>query len=286
MARTDDGLVTGIQRTQPTAMTTGAVIMAFNNDQVDYVALAAWNSANIRRHLDLPVAVITDDVGQHASSFDQVITVSVPQGSGARNLSGTQPTAWHNINRMDAYDLSPWDRTLLLDADYVVAGPDLRVMIDHGPSLATHRWACDITGRDDFSSMNFFGDFCMPQWWATVMIFDRCLQAKILFDSMRMIRDHWQHYRQIYGVRASLYRNDYALSIALNIENGHTLDTTDIPWPLSTILPDCDIQILDRDQYRIDYRDSQNRARYMITRGQDIHVMPKSKLEAIVASTT
>lgn len=265
-------------------MNKGALIMAFGNDHVDYVALAAWNASNIRRHLDLPVAVITDDVGLHGAAFDRVILADPPSGSGVRNLSGTHPAAWHNTNRVDAYERSPWDRTLLLDADYVVASSSLRTIIDHGPAIATHRWAHDATERDDFSTMNFFGDFRMPQWWATVMIFDRGDQANVIFDSIRMVRDHWQHYQRLYSIRSSLYRNDYALSIALNIENGHTLETTDIPWSLATVMPDCDICVLDRDQYRIDYRDAQNRARYITTNGQDLHVMPKKSLEAAVVS--
>jgi hypothetical protein len=267
-------------------MTAGAVIMAFNTDQVDYVALAAWNSANIRRHLDLPVAVVTDDPGSHASAFDQVIVVTTPETSGQRNLDGTGAVPWHNTNRMCAYELSPWDRTLLLDADLVIASPDLRVCIDSHVELMSHRWAYDVTGRDDFVSMNWFGDFRMPQWWATVMVFERCRRCDVVFDAMRRIRDNWNHYRKIYGITSSLYRNDHALSIALNIENGHTLTTTDIPWSLATMMPDCGLQMLDQDQYRIDYRDSENRARYIMTRGQDLHVMAKPQLEKIVASAT
>lgn len=265
-------------------MTAGAVIMAFNTDQVDYMALAAWNSANIRRHLDIPVAVVTDDPGSHASAFDQVIVVTAPETSGQRNLDGTGAVPWHNTNRMSAYELSPWDRTLLLDADLVIASSDLRACIDSDVEIMSHRWAYDVTGRDDFVSMNWFGDFRMPQWWATIMIFERCRKCDVVFDTMCRIRDNWNHYRKIYGISASLYRNDHALSIALNIENGHTLTTTDIPWSLATVMPDCRLQVLDQDQYRIDYRDSENRARYIMTQGHDLHVMAKPQLERIVAS--
>ncbi len=41
-------------------MTTGALIFAFNNEQTDYVAMAGWCARNIRRHLDIPVAIVTD----------------------------------------------------------------------------------------------------------------------------------------------------------------------------------------------------------------------------------
>ena len=266
-------------------MTQGAVIMAMRNDQVDYLALAAWNSQNIRRHLSLPVAVVTDDVDADTAAFDRVIVIDTPEAAGSRNLDHTEPRPWNNMNRADAFELSPWDRTLLLDADYVVASADLRVVVDSSVELSTHRWAYDVTGRDDFSGLNWFGAFRMPQWWATVMVFDRSDRSRWVFDCMRMIRDNWRHYERIYGVSKGLYRNDQALSIALNTENGHTLETTDIPWRLATVMPDCAIQATAQDQYRIEYRDSEGRARYITTKGQDLHVMAKKSLEDIVASS-
>ena len=55
-------------------MTTGALIFAFNNEQTDYVAMASWSAQRIRRHLNIPVAVVTDDQDRARNlSFDQVI---------------------------------------------------------------------------------------------------------------------------------------------------------------------------------------------------------------------
>jgi len=267
-------------------MTTGAVIFAFNNASVDYVKLAAWNSHNIRRHLDIPVAVVTNDPGTHAHEFDQVIVTDTRLDSGQRNFQDTGLAPWHNTNRMDAYNLSPWDRTLLLDADYVVASDGLGSVLESNLDFCCYRWAHDVTGQDDFSTMNYFGDFRMPQWWATVVVFDRCKRAQIIFDCMRMIRDNWNHYRRVYQNRQSLYRNDHALSIALTIENGHTLRTTDIPNSMATVLPQHSVTKVSTDHYRIDYHDGQGRLRYIETVNQDLHIMAKKQLEIIVASST
>jgi hypothetical protein len=264
-------------------MTTGALIFAVNNQRIDYVAMAAWNARNIRRHLDIPVAIATNDPGEHANEFDSVILVPVPPESGQRNFPDTGPVSWHNTNRTDAYALTPWDRTLLLDADYVVASDQLSVILSSDLDFACHRWAQDVSGQDDFSTMNYFGDHRMPQWWATVVMFRRSKKSQMIFDCMRMIRDHWDHYRRLYSNRQSLYRNDHALSIALNIENGHTLQTTDIPWSLATVMPQHHMTMIDQDHYRIEFVDI-NRPRYIECRGQDLHVMAKSQLENIIAS--
>lgn len=267
-------------------MTRGALMFAFNNESVDYVRLAAWSAANIRRHLGIPVAVVTDDPGDHAKYFDRVVIQTRRNDSGRRNFSGSAPVLWHNTNRMDVYGLSPWDQTLLLDADYIVASNFLQTVLDSDLDFSCYRWAHDATNLDDFSTMNYFGDFRMPQWWATVIMFQRSRQAEIIFDCMAMIRDHWPHYKHIYSNRQSLYRNDHALSIALNIENGHTLCTTDIPGSMATVLPNHRVCCMGQDHYRIDYIDSNNKPRYLETRGIDLHVMAKQEMETIVASAT
>jgi len=264
-------------------MTTGALLIAINNQQVDYVALAAWSSDRIRRHLAIPVALLTDDVGDHADSFDHVITISRPDDHSVRNINNTGRVTWYNSNRADAYDLTPWDRTLLLDADYVVASDVLAPVVQSDLDFAVHRWAHDVTGQNDFSGLNWFGQYRMPQWWATVIAFSKTPTARIIFDSMRMVRDNWTHFRELYSNRERLYRNDQALSIALAIESGHTLHTTDIPWSLATVMPHCSIAMLENDSFRIEYQDTENRPRYIHTHGQDLHVMAKDQLENMVA---
>jgi hypothetical protein len=123
-------------------------------------------------------------------------------------------------------------------------------------------------------------------WWATVMMFRKSLQSEIVFDSMTMIRDNWTHYRRLYSNNQPTYRNDHALSIALNIENGHTLTTCDIPWSLASLTPDHQLEYLALDHYRISYIDTHNRPRWIDINGQDFHAMGKQQLGAIVVNNT
>ena len=64
-------------------MTTGALIFAFDNEQTDYVAMAGWSAENIHRHLDIPVAVVTNapDRARTYSGIDRVIE-AVPASGG------------------------------------------------------------------------------------------------------------------------------------------------------------------------------------------------------------
>lgn len=100
---------------------------------------------------------------------------------------------------------------------------------------------------------------------------------------MQMIRDNWAHYRNLYKNTNATYRNDHALSIALGIVNGHTLDHNSVPWALASLTPEHRLTQIDQDSYRVDFINTENRARW-ITLTQDFHAMGKQQLGEIVAS--
>jgi hypothetical protein len=251
-------------------MTTGALIFARNNEQIDYEALAQWSARNIQRHLGIPTHIVTDD--------------SAP-ATNARHFTDVGTVTWHNLNRMDAYRLSPWDRTLVLDADYVVASNQLQTILEVDQDFLAHRWAYDVTGCNNFEGLNYFGNNRMPMWWATVIMFRRSKQAELIFNSMQMIRDNWTHYRNLYKNTNATYRNDHALSIALGMVNGHTLNHPGIPWNLASLTPEHCLAQLDQDCYRVDFVNTENRSRWIELR-QDFHAMGKQQLGAIVASNS
>lgn len=251
-------------------MTKGVLIFAYNNGSIDYEAMARWSAGNIERHLGLPTTIIT----------------GTPQGNNRRYFSDIGSVVWHNLNRMDAYTLSPYDQTLVLDADYVVASDQLSTLLDCPQDFLCHRWAYDVTGENDFSGLNYFGRNRMPMWWATVMMFRRSQQTELIFNMMQMVRDNWTHYRNLYGNTAETYRNDHALSIALNTVNGHQLNIPGIPWQLASLVPDHALEQVDRDEYCVKFINSENQPRRIVLKNFDFHAMGKKHLGAIVANNT
>jgi hypothetical protein len=250
-------------------MTTGVLIFAYNNDQIDYRSMARWSAKNVKRHLGLPTHIVTGNP---------------PIGNNRRHFTDVGTVDWHNLNRMDAYSLTPFDQTLVLDADYVVASNQLKTILDCNQNFMCHRTAYDVTGLQTFDDLNVFGQYRFPMWWATVMMFRRSRQAQLIFDSMTMIRDNWTHYRNLYSNNVATYRNDHALSIALNIENGHTLTTTDIPWNLASLTPEHQLTQLGEDHYRVDFVTADKRPRWIELNSQDFHAMGKQQLGDIVAN--
>lgn len=266
-------------------MTQGVVIFAYANELIDYVALAAWSTKNIHRHLGLPVCVITDQVNLPATyQFDQVIHAD-KQGNNSRYFADFKDSVtWYNNDRMTAYALSPWDQTLLLDADYVVASNQLSMLFDTNIDFLAHDHAYDVAGGKPFEQENCFGRYHMPMTWATVMRFNRSHHAELIFDTMQMIRENWTHYRSLYGVSSATYRNDFALTIAQLIVNGQVLAWPCIPWSLATVVPETQLTQLAVDHYRVDYRTGSGQLKW-ITLNQDFHAMGKRYLGDIVAST-
>lgn len=283
MARANDGLAGGIRKTESKQMTTGALIFAFNNETIDYVKMAGWCAENVRRHLGIPVAVVTDaNILDGDRTFDHVIA-SAPRSGGTRWFEDYQTSVvWHNAGRTDAYNLSPWDQTLVLDADYVVASNQLQTLLHSDQDFLAHASAYDITGVDDFRGLNHYGEYQMPMSWATVMMFRKSDHAQLIFDTMNMIRANWRHYKNIYKIASATYRNDHALSIALNIVNGQTLEYNSIPWGLASLTPEHTVTEIDEDYYKINYVDTEKRPRWITIRNQDFHAMGKWHLENII----
>ena len=97
----------------------GVLLFAFDT-KINYVEIARRSARLIHQTLNLPVALVTDTPIQ-SSEFDQVIVVD----NTLKNYKVGQPGAWRNGDRYRAYELSPWDETLLIDSDYLMLDDNL-----------------------------------------------------------------------------------------------------------------------------------------------------------------
>ena len=260
-------------------MTTGAIIFAVGKHAIDYAAMAAWSAARIERHLGLPTTLITDQAVDN-SAFDHIIRIDAQQNDRSRWFADLeQSVPWHNLDRCDAFDLTPYDRTLLLDADYVVNSGQLRRVVDHD-RFWCHRYAYTVgTGQ----ILDHFGRHQHPMYWATVMAFGRDAESAFIFDSMRMIRNNWQHYRDLYHIDNPLFRNDYALSIALPLVHGHVQPPV-LPGAMMNVMPEHGLRQIEEDKFEVKWRCSRGRVNKNLLEAYDFHAMCKRDLGVIVAA--
>lgn len=117
------------------------------------------------------------------------------------------------------------------------------------------------------------------------MMFRRSNYAQFIFDSMNMIKQNWQHYRDLYHIDRPTYRNDFALSISLGLVSGQTWRVQEIPWNLTSVLPNTKLTQLDENYFALEYTDSAGVPRTVGIGGTDFHAMGKKHLEKIIEAT-
>ena len=118
------------------------------------------------------------------------------------------------------------------------------------------------------------------------MMFRRSKQAELIFGMMQMVRNNWRHYRDLYGNTVETYRNDHALSIALNTVHGHQQCIPGIPWNLASLVPEHTLEQIAQDEYQVKFTNSENKLRRITVKNFDFHAMGKKHLGAIVASNS
>ena len=218
-------------------MSKGIIIFAYNG-AYDYVDMARTSAALAKRHLKLPVTLITDQ----AVDYPEFDTVIVQQRTDPEQLKITdgELKPWHNQNRTTAYALTPYEQTLLIDADYFIMNSRLKNLFDINLDFACYNTANDITGIAELQGN--VGATSIPMQWATVIYFRRSELAESVFNFMEYIKQHYDFYSLMYNFRADKYRNDFALSIALQTLTGYnTGNFAQIPGTLDSLLLGTDI---------------------------------------------
>ena len=197
----------------------GVLLFAFNS-RIDYVTIAKRCARLIGKNMNLPITLVTDsdltldtDVGM----FDHIINVE----NHGTNHKLSEAGLWRNTDRYSAYELSPYDETLLLDTDYLVLDDSLLKyfeLVDYDYRLMHRNHTLDQDWND---KMGLYG---IPYVWATIVLFRKCEKAKMLFDLVGRIQRNWEYYSSLYNMRTGNFRNDYAFAIANSIVSGYTLD--------------------------------------------------------------
>lgn len=235
----------------------GVVLFATNTDTVDYVKIAQRAKRLIEHYLDLPVTIINSDSNKKNKRY---------------SVDSNQFEQWNNSGRSRAYELSPYDTTILLDCDYLVLDDNLKKILDtaNDYKIVRHNEFIDI------ANTNTMGTYSLPYVWATIIVFNKTPKAQMLFDMVNRIENNYSYYRQLYNIKESNFRNDYAFTIADNILSGYTQDKANyLPWtmksigssPVSIELQGSKLFIRTKDQ------------RYVVPK-QSLHVISKAWLQS------
>lgn len=209
-------------------MTRGALLFAFNSPKVNYYAMAEYTAKRINHFLNLPVTIVTDRysiIKNPKYKFDNVVISQPDKDNTFRN------DIWINKGRYQAYEYSPYDETILLDVDYMINSDRLLQVFDYVKDYACHQNIAQLMipngSQEQLSNLSF------PTLWATVLGFRKTEKTEQLFACMKMVQKNYTHYANLFNFSPDIYRNDFALTIAHRLVNGHYFDNSNIlPWNL------------------------------------------------------
>lgn len=216
----------------------GFLIHAYNNLEIDYGTMAICASLLIKKHLKHnDVCLITTNdtkkwiISRHGEelvnrAFDIIKVIEINRAVNTRTYYDTkyhskvQP--YYNSNRADTFSLSPYDETILLDADYLVLDKSLDLVWGNNEDILVNKLIRDLSHRLSIGGFDArFNEMSIPLYWATVMYFKKTPMVESIFSLMSFIKDNYFYYQQLYNFSPSGYfRNDYALSIALHMISG------------------------------------------------------------------
>lgn len=260
-------------------MQRGVVLFAYNSETVDYFSMAQATARRVNQYLDLPVTLITnpETLAEQQHNFDQVIFLD------ANDTNRRKRTNWINKGRYQAYKLSPYDDTLVLDTDYMINSPRLLKLFDVDTDFLCHDRTFWLTADQPAEKLNPNTDMGIRTLWATVMRFRRTTRTQQIFGMMEMVQDNYEHYSEIYGFLPYTFRNDYALTIAHKTVNGHLPVPEDfIPWPLVHVGNEVTVQRETDTAYTLTYNGAAGKPSYITVSDLDFHMLGKQNFLELV----
>lgn len=274
-------------------MTKGALLIARNNSEVDYIKQAVFLAQRIKKYLDLPVSLITDNTKYleetyDSSVFDKVITIDDSRNYTHRKYNDGNYTRkqleFKNTNRSSVFDLTPYDETLLMDTDYIISDSILKECFNQQNNFLIYKDGFEFSNWRDLNEFKYISEVGPDFYWATVVFFRKTAENKIFFDLLKHIQDNWAHYRLLYQLNTDVFRNDFAFSIAIHIMNGYTQGSFAKKLPGTLYYStDRDLLIDLKDEEFTILVENQSASYFPVKiQGNSVHIMNKFSLGRII----
>jgi len=276
-------------------MTKGIVLFAQNNSEIDYVKIATYAARQAQKYLQVPVSIITDSpdwlrTSQPDHPFDKIIGIHQPNEVQRKQffdgkLSSTR-LDWKNFARNQAYELSPYDITLVIDSDFIINSDVLKTAFDKDVDFQIYSQSIDLAGWRSNQEFERINPQSIDFYWATVFVFKKNPLMESFFNLIAYIKTNWNYFRKLYNIEGVLFRNDYAFSIAIHIMDGKIRGNFAIELPgKMTYIRDTDILVEAVDgtmKFLVGKKDFAGEYILAKTTNLDVHVMNKFSLSRFI----
>tara|TARA_X000000950_G_C13881686_1_gene647138 strand:+ start:787 stop:1614 length:828 start_codon:yes stop_codon:yes gene_type:complete len=271
-------------------MSKGVLLFANNNSQIDYVKQACYLAKKINKHLKVPVSLVTSDKKRVTDYypyevFDQIIEKKSKNNFSKRYNDGAlshKKLEFNNDLRPQAYKLTPYDVTLMMDTDYIICNDLFKNVFDTEHDLLLYKDSTDITLHRDFTEFKRISDTSIDFYWATCVVFKKTYFTKTFFELIEHIRQEWVHYANVYQLSQRVYRNDYSFSIAVNLMDNHKIGSMPGKMLYST---DKDVLFEveeDKLKFLVEKKDRLGQYTAVYTDKLNVHVMNKFSLNRMI----
>jgi hypothetical protein len=276
----------------------GVLMFAHNNTEIDYFRLAVVNALLVQKNLGIKnITVVTDPfslaqgektLGKRLikKAINNIIVIEKDKKFKALNqrlYKDTSHTAkylpFYNVNRCDAYELSPYDETLLIDVDYLILSDTLNHCWGHNNELMMNWKFQDIMYERKDPSLARLNDMGITMYWATVVYFRKTEYVENFFNIVSHVKNNPQFYKDLYQWQGTLYRNDYSFSIAAHMMSGFVdKGIPQLPTTLYKSFDTDDIHsAVDKNTIVMYLEKPRSPGDFMLTKWQgiDLHIMNK-----------
>jgi len=244
-------------------MSKGILLFCFDTEHTRYHNILEKCVALIRKNLKLEITVVTNfDTFKKMKPMGFINYKFIKHTKGNTKLG----KEWNNVDRHMAYELTPYDTTLVMDIDYFPFTDNLLQMMETKYDFLISKEAYDLSGRNTFDLRRWS---MIDMVWATVFVFRKTKKAKRIFDVVKYVKDYYTYFLDLYRIYGKNFRNDYAFAIALEQANGLIRYDT-MPLRIPTLPLDCEIVKI-TDTGIAWKRDDQ----INYTTEQDVHVLNK-----------
>lgn len=216
-------------------MSNGILIFAHNNREIDYGKMAYISALYAKKNLGVPVSLVTDSGTKKWMSesdipiddvFDKIITtddIQTPTFVRKRYYDGSldyKKADFKNMYRAWAYELTPYDKTLVIDVDLLIVNDRLNSVWDTDADFMINKKSHDLArDRQNFEFIRV-SDHGIDFFWATAFYFEKTKWTKTFFNLCQHIIENYEYYKFVYRINIPLMRNDYVFSIAIHIMGG------------------------------------------------------------------
>ena len=244
-------------------MTKGVLLFCFDTADTRYHSILERCVTLVKKNLKLPITVVTNFKTFKRMNPMGFINYKFIEPELGNKKNGRE---WRNVDRHMAYELSPYDTTLVMDIDYFCFTDNLAQLFNTNYDFLVPDTAYDLTGRNTFNQRRWS---MIPMVWATVLVFKKNDRVRKIFDTVKYIKQYYSYFNEMYRIYARNLRNDYLFAMALQQINGFT-GYDKLPLALPTLPPDCEILKITETGLAWKHDD-----KISYVENQDVHVLNK-----------